>query len=233
MRMRDLGVSCIITLGGDGTNRVVAKGCGDVPLAPISTGTNNVFPRMIEGTLAGMAAAAVARGVAAAALVRRPKLEISVDGEPRDIALVDVVLSNQPWVGSRAFWHASHLHEVVLSHIPHSAIGICSLGPLLFPADRGQSGGMHARLGEPGTRLLCPIAPGLLRELTVCEFQRLDAGQLVALQSLPGTIALDGEREIELRGNELVEVSLSNDGPLVVDFDRAIAAAAEAGLFKL
>ena len=25
------GVGCIVTLGGDGTNRAVAKGCGDVP----------------------------------------------------------------------------------------------------------------------------------------------------------------------------------------------------------
>ena len=58
--MRDAGARCIVTLGGDGTNRLVAKGCGDVPLAPISTGTNNVFPREIEGTLAGIAAATVA-----------------------------------------------------------------------------------------------------------------------------------------------------------------------------
>ena len=35
---------CIITMGGDGTNRMVAKGC-EVPLLPISTGTNNVFPK--------------------------------------------------------------------------------------------------------------------------------------------------------------------------------------------
>jgi hypothetical protein len=38
----------------------VAKGCGYVPLVPISTGTNNVFPVMVEGTLAGLAAAVVA-----------------------------------------------------------------------------------------------------------------------------------------------------------------------------
>ena len=31
-RLVDLGAGAIITLGGDGTNRVVAKGCGDVPL---------------------------------------------------------------------------------------------------------------------------------------------------------------------------------------------------------
>src|SRR4029079_4236241 len=37
-RMADLGVGAIMTLGGDGTNRVVAKGCGEVPLVAVSTG---------------------------------------------------------------------------------------------------------------------------------------------------------------------------------------------------
>jgi len=45
--MADLDAACIITLGGDGTNRMAAKACGDIPLLPISTGTNNVFPYMI------------------------------------------------------------------------------------------------------------------------------------------------------------------------------------------
>jgi hypothetical protein len=232
MRMHDLGVSCIVTLGGDGTNRVVAKGCGDVPLVPISTGTNNVFPRMVEGTLAGMAAAAVAHGVTDMALEHRPQLDVSIDGTFRDIALIDVALSNQPWVGSRAFWRADHLHEVVLSHIWLSAIGICSLGPLLFPGKHSELTGMHARLGTTGTTLLCPIAPGLLSELVIEEAKLLECGKTVELQPLPGTIALDGEREIELRGNERVTVTLSPDGPLVVDIDRAIAAATEAGLFR-
>lgn len=54
--LAERGVGCIVTLGGDGTNRLVAKGCGEAPLMPISTGTNNVFPMMIEATTAGLAA---------------------------------------------------------------------------------------------------------------------------------------------------------------------------------
>ena len=53
--MKELGVQCIITLGGDGTNRMVAKACGETPILPISTGTNNVFPFTVEATVAGMA----------------------------------------------------------------------------------------------------------------------------------------------------------------------------------
>ena len=59
--MEEAKMDCIVTLGGDGTNRVVSKACGQVPLIPISTGTNNVFPVMNEGTTAGMAAGILAR----------------------------------------------------------------------------------------------------------------------------------------------------------------------------
>jgi len=41
-------VDAIVVLGGDGTHRVVAKACGDVPLCGLSTGTNNVFPELRE-----------------------------------------------------------------------------------------------------------------------------------------------------------------------------------------
>jgi predicted polyphosphate/ATP-dependent NAD kinase len=58
----EMNVGCIVTLGGDGTNRAVAKGCADVPLVPISTGTNNVVPSLVEGTIAGLAAGLIAEG---------------------------------------------------------------------------------------------------------------------------------------------------------------------------
>lgn len=54
--LREMGAQAIITLGGDGTVRVAAKGAGEVPILPISTGTNNVLPKFIEGTVAGLAA---------------------------------------------------------------------------------------------------------------------------------------------------------------------------------
>jgi predicted polyphosphate/ATP-dependent NAD kinase len=50
-RFCESDVECIVTLGGDGTNRAVAKGCSDIPIVAISTGTNNVFPCMLKGHL--------------------------------------------------------------------------------------------------------------------------------------------------------------------------------------
>ena len=57
------GVDVVVSLGGDGTNRAIAKGWLNVPLIPLSTGTNNAFPVMVEATTAGMAAAMVAGGM--------------------------------------------------------------------------------------------------------------------------------------------------------------------------
>ena len=54
--MLNEGVRLIVVLGGDGTHRVVASECGDVPLVTLSTGTNNAFPDFRDATTAGLAA---------------------------------------------------------------------------------------------------------------------------------------------------------------------------------
>ncbi len=233
MHLRDMGASCIVTLGGDGTNRVVAKGCGPVPLIPISTGTNNVFPRMIEGTIAGIAAAAIARGIAQDAINQSPRLEVVIDGEITDIALVDLVVSHQPWVGSRAVWRAEDIQEVVLSHIPKIAIGISAIGSILLePIDR-RGRGLHAVFGPGGNKILCPIAPGLFSDLQVTHSTPVGIGSRIRLRKSNGTLALDGEREIELHGNQQIEVRLTNCGPRVVNIERAVAAAIDARMFTI
>ena len=101
--MADMDVGCLITLGGDGTNRAVAKGSRNIPLVAVSTGTNNVFPEMVEGTIAGLAAGVVACEKVSldGTTVASKRLEILVDGESRDIALVAVAISEGRFVSSR------------------------------------------------------------------------------------------------------------------------------------
>ena len=64
-RARRRRCAVVLTLGGDGTNRAFALGWRDAPLLPISTGTNNVFPRFVEATIAGAAAGLIASGAVA------------------------------------------------------------------------------------------------------------------------------------------------------------------------
>lgn len=245
-RMADLNVGVIVTLGGDGTNRVVAKGCGAVPLVPISTGTNNVFPEMVEGTLAGLAAGLVATGVSrnragGPRVVRRaPRLKVLIDGEVRDLALIDVVTSRQAWIGSRALWNPDQLRDVVLSRIVPAAIGLASLGGLLFPEAVGGCSGAHIKIGDPDPgpdrdheRLVtAPLAPGLLRQVPIARAGLIDHGATVSLATGPCVIALDGERELEvLDSGTTIAVRLAADGPRVVDIGAAIQVAAAQHFF--
>ncbi len=240
-RLADMGAAAIVTLGGDGTNRMVARGCGDVPLVPISTGTNNVFPRFVEGTLAGMAAGAVASGVVhntpeTPLVVRQqPRLVVSVNGEPRDMALIDAVTTRQGWIGARAVWKPEHLREVVLSCILPAEIGMASLGGLLFPGACGGPAGAAIVVDQSsGRRIHAPLAPGLLPEVGIASARLLGPGETIALQPGPCTIALDGEREIEiLDSGRSISVALDPQGPRVVEIAEAIRQAAAAGAFAV
>ncbi|MDQ2652182.1 MAG: NAD(+)/NADH kinase [Chloroflexota bacterium] len=241
-RLRDAGAAVIITLGGDGTNRVVAKGCGDVPLLPISTGTNNVFPRMIEGTLAGLAAGLVATGVATnrpegPTVIRRlPQLDILINGEFRDIALIDAVTSTQSWIGARAIWEPTHLREVALSRLIPAAIGVASLGSPLFPDECGTCNGAFIRIGKPedaASTITVPIAPGLIRQIPVRDAQLMHPGEVIAFAPGPCTIALDGEREIEVRDDKSsLAVRLQPKGPRVIDVEAVLTLGASLGAFR-
>jgi predicted polyphosphate/ATP-dependent NAD kinase len=110
--LRAAGVKAIVVLGGDGTHRAVVRECNDVPIAGLSTGTNNAFPEMREATITGMAVGLYATGRldAAQALASNKLLEVSInDGERRDIALVDAVISTERYIGARALWKTDSL----------------------------------------------------------------------------------------------------------------------------
>jgi predicted polyphosphate/ATP-dependent NAD kinase len=241
-RLRDLGAAVIVTLGGDGTNRAIAKGCGDVPLVSVSTGTNNVFPQMIEGTLAGIAAGLVATGVATnqpdgpRVIRRAPRLDLLADNVALDIALIDVVLSAQMWLGARALWEPTHLREIVLSRISAAAIGIASIGGALFPEACDGCSGAWIAVGSPetaATLLTVPMAPGLMRTIPIADARIVGHGETVTLASGQSTIALDGEREHEISDPAVtMTVRLNPLGPRVVDVEAALKVGAVAGVFR-
>ena len=102
-----MGVGCVVVLGGDGTSRAAAKGIDSVPLLSVSTGTNNVYPTLMEGTVAGMAAASAAlMPEPYACCIRDKRIEVRVNGRLRDIALIDAVVSDDYFAGARAIWDA-------------------------------------------------------------------------------------------------------------------------------
>ncbi len=233
-RMVEAGVSCIITIGGDGTNRVVAKASQSVPLVPISTGTNNVFPTMVEGTLAGLAAAVVALdvdGVRETAVRRARQLVIRRDGEPIDIALVDVVVYDERFVASRAIWEAEKMRAIVLTRPYVGTIGASAIAAYLPEALNGRDQGLWLDLGPGGRKVTVPIAPGLISPVFIRHMRWLDVGEGGTVQNTPCVLALDGEREIPVYPGQEVEIRLSAEGPFVVDIQQAVRTAIRHGFF--
>ncbi|MFQ5382748.1 MAG: NAD(+)/NADH kinase, partial [Dehalococcoidia bacterium] len=93
-KMCEEGCGAVLVLGGDGTNRAAALGWSDLPVVAVSTGTNNVFPRMVEGTLAGLAGGLVSTGKVRLedASTQVKTIRIGIEGEPDDLALIDAAL---------------------------------------------------------------------------------------------------------------------------------------------
>ena len=169
--MRARGAGVIVTLGGDGTVRAAAATCGDVPLLPLSTGTNNAFPEMWEATVAGTAAALLATGrVDADAVTHRSKVLHVECGPTREVALVDVCVSTVTHVGSKALWQPATLRELYCAFAEPHAIGLSSIAGLLHPAARTDPHGVVVTLADPATAdrtVFAPIAPGVVAPIGV------------------------------------------------------------------
>ena len=243
--MSDMGVDCLITLGGDGTNRAVVKGCRTMPMIAISTGTNNVFPVLVEGTMAGLAAALVARGDVDLedAAVRSKILQIYIDGEPTDIALVDVALSKERFVATRAIWDINTLYEVFLTRAEPASIGLSSIGARLQPLSMTDDGGLQYSLldrdgpdaehrdGQAYVR--APIAPGVVPIVAISSWRRLANGERVSVARRACTVAVDGERAFAVKPTQQLEIEVVRDGPPVVDVNAVLQHAAIHHLFDV
>lgn len=233
--MREAGCGALVVLGGDGTNRAVARAWRDAPLLPLSTGTNNVFPEMIEATVAGAAAGLVASGrIELAEVSRAAKLIcVEIESEPDDLALVDAVLLKGDHVGNYMPFEPERMRRMVLARAEPGAVGSASIGGLLLPCgaedDFAVTAGCvpHAEGGRP---LLVPIAPGLYRKVHVAEAARLALGVAVAFTG-PGVLAFDGDRERELAPDQRAQVRVVREGPRVIDAACALRVAAERELF--
>lgn len=235
--LRAAGARCIVVLGGDGTCRVVAKGCGEVPLLPISTGTNNVVPYLIEGTVAGLAAAYVALTSHLAPdqfCWRHKKLLIQINGYEADQALVDVTLVAAQFVGSRAVWETDTLRQVFVTRAQPSSIGLSTLIGMLYPIGRADAFGAAASIHLNGRQVLAPLAPGRIASIGIGELVTLEPGvPHPVLDERPAVLALDGEREIVLQTGDRVEVTLVLEGPWIVDVERTLRLAVEDEIFEL
>lgn len=233
--LRDAGCGVLIVLGGDGTNRAVARAWRDVPLVPLSTGTNNVFPLAVEATAAGAAAGLVASGrVPLDAVSRAQKcVQVEIEGGADDLALIDAVLLADDHVGNLMPFDAERIRRVLLARAEPTAVGISALGGLVLPCGAEDEFGVALCCGPAGgggRPLLAPLSPGLFRTVYLEEVRRVALGESVRVEG-PGVLAFDGDRERRLDAGQRAHWTLRRDGPRVIDVARALTASAHAAAF--
>ncbi len=224
--LRDMPAGCIIVLGGDGTARSVSRNAGDIPLLPLSTGTNNVLPTFTEATIAGLAAGAVARGMVPleAAAIRHKWLEVYLDGQPVDRALVDLALLRGRFAGARAVWTADGLLQVVVTRADPATIGLSAIAGVLQPIAPDEPRGLAITLDPAAPRqILAPLGPGLLAPLGIAGVAQLAIGDVLHLPvQEPAMVALDGERELTVTPPQDLALQLRADGPWIIDSSRVM-----------
>lgn len=225
--MRAQGVACVIVIGGDGTNRVVTKGCGSMPLVPLSTGTNNAFPRFLESTLAGLAAGhyAVRRFPLEEFTFATKRLNLYRNGVLEDVALVDVAVCDYQFIGARALWEVQRLKELFLTQGQPTNIGMASIGGMIHPIHAQDDGGLHVQLSEQGRSITAAIAPGLVVPVGIHSHSVIQCGTRTPISFTPAVLALDGEREILVNPEDHWEVGLSWEGPRVLNVEKVMDAA--------
>ena len=229
-------IKCIVTLGGDGTNRAAAKALNSTPIITISTGTNNVYPIMLEGTIAGMAAAAVASGRFDnnKFITKDKRIEIYKDDRLLDIALIDAVISKDVFVGSRAIWDMEALEKIFVTRGHPGSIGFSSLvgcKMIIHPED---DYGAWVDINSGREKIRAPIAAGVIEEVALGDINIMNfEGEYEFNPETRGTIALDGEREIEFSPGHKFIFKIRRAGPCHVDVIKALEIAQENGFFTL
>ena len=233
--MVERGVGCVVVLGGDGTSRAAAKAIGDTPMLSISTGTNNVYPAMMEGTVAGMAAAA-------AALIEEPreccihdkKITIFVNGQMRDIALIDAVVSDDFYAGAKAIWDPERIRRIVVTRCHPATIGFSAVAGAYEIVEDTDDFGLAITLGTEGRGVLAPIAAGVLTPVHVSQAKKIALGEEYSfISDTRCMIALDGEREVRVQPGDEVRFVINRDGPWRVQPRKILSRAAELGMYDI
>ncbi len=234
--MRDRGVSAIVVLGGDGTHRAVVSHSGDVPIAGISTGTNNAFPEHREPTITGLAVGLAVSGLVPPEVAFQPNKKIVVTvGDHSEIALVDAAVVTERYIGARALWRTETFRELFVTFADPEVIGMSAIAGLLQPVTRLDPHGLHVSMApiDKATILLdTPIAPGYMRDIGVTGYQAMQPGQVYRPSIPAGSIALDGEREMSFSENDDVKIELVTQAFRTVNVGGCMQYAATHGLMR-
>jgi predicted polyphosphate/ATP-dependent NAD kinase len=225
-------VIATLILGGDGTSRAFVKGWRNAVLLALSTGTNNVFPQLAEATVAGAALGVIATGAVRLEDVANPVkiIDIDIENEEPDIALIDAAVTGERFIGARALLDAAELRCVLLTRAEPAAVGMTSVGGLIHPVPEASDQGLLLQLGATRRIVTAPIAPGLYQDIGVSSADPVALGESLGFEG-PCVIALDGERERVIKPGQKFSMKITRTGPSVIDINSTMQLAACKGAF--
>ncbi|MCY3632126.1 MAG: hypothetical protein OXH29_05585 [bacterium] len=240
--MRDAGSGSVVSLGGDGTNRALALGWPDAPLIPVSTGTNNAFPFHVEPTVAGMAAGLIATGAvdlhahSSRAKVVAVEVNGGDSGIDADMALVDAIAVDDPYVGSLELFDPETMMLGVLTRADPAAIGFSGLAGTVVPCTPDEDRGVVLEFTPPSqnpARLVRgALAPGWFASVGLARSEYVELGAPVEVAG-PCLLAFDGERSRRLHTGQTASLRVVRGGPQVIDVGAVVLSAARTGAFEL
>ena len=240
--IRDAGCDVLVSLGGDGTNRALALGWPDAPLIPLSTGTNNAFPFHVEPTVAGVAAGLIATGAVDLSSHSQQAKVVAVevrgvDGEgDADIALIDAIAVNDPYVGSLELFDPETMMIGVLTRAEPSAIGFSGLAGTVLPCTPDEERGVALEFTPPSRnppRLVrAALAPGWFATVGMARSEYLELDVPVELAG-PCLLAFDGERSRRLHSGQTASLRVVRSGPRVIDVGEVVQSGARTGAFEI
>ncbi len=231
-----LRAACLVTLGGDGTNRAVVAGWPDAVLLPLAGGTNNAFGTRLDPTAAGYAAALYATDPVrhATHVATRARLDVQVDGRAT-FALVDLAVVRGGWVGAHAIWDPELLVEAIVARSDPTVPGLAGVAGMVHPLGEGERRALHLTFDRSGPMVLAPLGPGQLIPIGITGSRTVGLDETIVMPGRaaaalgPVTLAFDGERELTLGHGETVEVRLAGDGPRVLGAAALLRQAASEG----
>lgn len=229
--MWDEGCRTFIVLGGDGTSRIVAGTRPDATILPLSTGTNNVFPYMMEGTVAGAAAGIIASGMLPLepTCLRCKRIHIVLD-DLEHFALVDAVLLKHDLLGSLLPFDPDNIAALVLARSEPASIGMSPIGGYIRSCGHEDDFGISMTMGQPARfRVRAPVSAGLYGNIEIATLDTVDLDTPIDVPG-PGVLAFDGDRILKLEVGQSARLMVRRDGPWVIDPRHVMAQALAQGV---
>ncbi|XOV89384.1 MAG: NAD(+)/NADH kinase [Pseudomonadota bacterium] len=229
--MWERGCRTFIVLGGDGTNRVVADALPGARLLPLSTGTNNVFPFMVEASVAGAAAGIVASGRVDVATVCPPCKRVHVRvNNLTETALVDAVLLQDDIRGSLLPFAPDKITHLFLARAEPASIGMSPIGGYILPCHDNDNFGLLIETGIPARyQVTAPVSAGLYGDILIKSIRQVPLDETVVFDGT-GILGFDGDRLLTA-DQDRIEVTFRRDGPAIINPAGVMEAAVAAGAF--